>query len=138
MSEASLPEQPKSKSKGLQSLVFALVMAAVIGVFAYLSSLAAPTNLPADSVHRFRFDTHGRLVGLAAEAPGEPFIVEHVDFKLDKKAIEARINETCASCHGKPNIPLSSHACATSATPCVPAQHPPKTTCIKCHRHGSE
>lgn len=138
MNETSSAASPESKSKGRQSLIFILVMAAVIGVFAYLSSLAAPTNLPTDSIHRFRFDTHGRLVGLVAEAPDEPIIVEHVDFQLDKKAIEARINETCATCHGKPNIPLDSHPCSTGAAPCVPAQHPPKTTCIKCHRHGGE
>ena len=138
MTEDSPHAEPKSKSKGMQSLFFALVMAAVIGVFSYLSSLAAPPNLPADSIHRFRFDTHGRLVGISAEAPGEPVIVEHVDFQLDKKAIEARINETCASYHRKPNMPLASHACATTEAPCVPEQHPPKTTCIKCHRHGSE
>lgn len=138
MSEPTGTDPPPTKSKGRQSVLFILVMCGVIGVFTYLSSLAPPPNLPTDSIHRFRFDTHGRLVGLAAEAPGEALIVEHVDFELDKKAVEARINRACATCHGEPGQSLTEHPCATTEAPCIPAQHPPKNTCIKCHRHGGE
>lgn len=121
-----------------KSLAFALMVLAVVGGVTALSRLDPPPNLPRDSVHIFRFDTHGRLMGIGAEAPGEPALIEHAEIRLDLKAIEARINGVCAQCHGQPGEDLASHACAAGMAPCVPAQHPPKNTCIKCHRHGSD
>lgn len=127
-------EPPK---KGLRTALFVGIITIVVGGLYYLSSLDHPPNLPANAVHQFRFDTQNRLVGLAIEAPGEPLIVEHVEMVLDKKAVEARMNIKCAECHGAPGQDLRVHGCAAAGI-CVPAQHPPKATCIACHRHGKK
>lgn len=131
-------EQPQAggdNSKVLKSLAFFGLLAAVVGVFFYLSNLEPPPDLPNDSTHKFRFNTEGELVGLALEAgAGEPEIAPASGLELDKKAMEARVNQTCISCHSEPGVDLTGHICQQTGK-CVPAGHPPKNTCIKCHRH---
>lgn len=123
-------------NKALKSALFAAVLVGVVGVFAYLSSLDAPPDLPADGIHKFRFNTNGELVGLAIEASADAPLVEHASgLEYDKKGIEKRVNNRCIDCHGAPGLDLTSHACLQGPG-CVPPKHPPKDTCIKCHRHA--
>ena len=108
-------------------------LGAILGLFTYLSSLDAPPDLPLNDVHKLRFNTSGDLIGLGAgplaktDADGKPLA-------RDKKSIEKRINTTCKGCHGSFDTPdLSQHACQQTGL-CIPQKHPPKSTCIKCHR----
>lgn len=140
MSEQAEPEAGASAAesgKALKSLVFFGILAAVVGIFAYLSSLQAPPDLPADGIHKFRFNTEGELVGLAIEADADAPLVEHsAGLEYDKKGIEKRVNARCASCHGAPSLgDLTGHACHQGPG-CIPEKHPPKDSCIKCHRHA--
>lgn len=130
------PSAPGARMR--KTLLFVSMIVGVVGAVTALSRLDPPPHLPRDSVHLFRFDTHGRLMGIGAEAPGAPALVEHAELRLDLKAIETRINGVCAQCHGQPGEDLSAHACAQGAGPCIPNAHPPKNTCIKCHRHAKE
>lgn len=133
--ETPAQEAPKGFKKHLKSVIFLVIVAGVVATFTILSRLDHPPDLPSDPIHKFRFDTSGNLVGLAVEDPGGPLIVEHSELKLDLKAIEARVNNVCAGCHGAPGLDLTSHPCVQGGK-CIPEQHPPKNTCIKCHRHS--
>jgi hypothetical protein len=148
MSDTDQPEEQAAAgagggNKALKSAGFFGVIAVVVGVFAYLSSLDHPPDLPGDAVHKFRFNVEGQLIGLASEAEGDAPEVAHTGLDLDKKGIEKRVNALCATCHGKPfddetkqPIDLTSHSCQGYGI-CVPVgNHPPKNTCIKCHRHA--
>lgn len=137
MSEtAAEPGTPgQGGNKALRSALFFGVLIAVVGLFAYLSSLEHPPDLPADGIHKFRFNTAGELVGLATEAPvGAPEVDHAAGLAYDKKGIEKRVNGLCMQCHGAPGRDLTSHACLHGPG-CVPEKHPPKDSCIKCHRH---
>lgn len=134
--EQQAESTPQRAHRGLKSLGFLALLAGVVGVFTYLSSLDPPPNLPADEVHRFRFNTAGDLVGLAAEAAADAPLVEHAaGLRYDKRGIETRVNGVCASCHGLPQADPTGHPCAAGPG-CLGANHPPKASCIKCHRHG--
>ncbi|MFZ9888205.1 MAG: hypothetical protein ACO3JL_11955 [Myxococcota bacterium] len=138
MDDRDLPpqSQPADRHRGLKSLGFLAVLVGVVGVFSYLSSLDPPPNLPKDEVHRFRFNTEGDLVGLATEATADAPLIEHAaGLRYDKKGIEARVNGRCASCHGLPQADTTGHPCAAGPG-CLGPNHPPKESCIKCHRHG--
>lgn len=139
MSEQAEPSQSASGAggnKALKSAIFLAIVVGVVGVFAYLSSLQAPPDLPGDGIHKFRFNTNSELVGLAIDASADAPIVEHAaGLAYDKKGIEKRVNARCADCHGAPGLDLTGHACL-SGPGCIPPKHPPKDSCIKCHRHA--
>ncbi len=139
MSEAAEPSADPSgaaSGKALKSGLFLVVLAVVIGVFTFLSSLDHPPDLPADGIHRFRFNTDGNLMGLAMDAAaGAPEVAHAAGLEYDEKGVEKQVNVRCASCHGAPGLDLRSHAC-TKGPGCVPPKHPPKDSCIKCHRHA--
>jgi hypothetical protein len=123
------------ESKALKSFGFIGIIAAVVGLFVFLSTLDPPPDLPKDAVHKFRFNTEGALVGLAADATlGDPEIAPTGGLAFDKKAVEGRVNQRCMSCHSAPGLDPTGHACQALGK-CVPPLHPPKDTCIKCHRH---
>lgn len=140
------PAAEKSGNAVLRTVITFGSIVAVVGVLSYLSTLDAPPNLPANEVHKFRFNTNGELVGLASEAaPDEPAVAHASGLKYDKKGIEKRVSAQCITCHGAPVDPetkqpmdLSSHACVGLGK-CVPVgNHPPKNECIKCHRHAGD
>lgn len=134
--EATTGASDAGGNKALKSAGFLVMVVGVVGLFAYLSSLQAPPDLPTDGTHKFRFNTNGELVGLAIEADADAPLVERAGggLEYDKKGIEQRVNTRCASCHGAPGMDLTSHACQQGPG-CIPPKHPPKDTCIKCHRH---
>ena len=117
-------------------------IALVLGLLSYLSTLDHPPDLPGSAIHEFRFNTNGELVGLKIQAEAGAPTVEHLtNEKYDKKGIAKRVNAQCMTCHGAPVGPdkqlmdLTDHACQQIGK-CVPAKgHPPKNSCIKCHRH---
>lgn len=135
---ASAPgtEAPKAKS-GAKTIGFVAILVGVLGTFSYLSTLEAPPDLPKNDVHTLRFNNDMELIGLGTgelptvDAAGQPL-------SMEKKAIESRVNQTCASCHGEPAMlndgRLASHPCHQISGKCLPEHHPPKETCIKCHR----
>jgi hypothetical protein len=125
-------------SPTVKSAIFFGILVGVVGVFWYLSNLEHPPDLPADEVHKFRFNTNGELVGLSAEAKEDAPTVEQAGgLEYDKKGIEQRVNNLCINCHGAPTLDLSAHACLGTGK-CIPEGHPPKSTCIKCHRHAGK
>jgi hypothetical protein len=127
----------KGLPRGLKTIGFFAILAGVLGLFSYLSTLEAPPNLPSDDIHKLRFNNDVELIGLGVgelptvDAEGKPL-------SLEKKAIETRVNTTCAACHGTPQMLIDgtseSHACHSTPGKCLPEHHPPKETCIKCHR----
>ena len=139
MSEPTENEEHPSPAKGGPSLVktaaFAAILVVVVGLFYFLSTLDAPPNLPRDDVHKLRFNNDSELIGLG---PGELPTVDAAGntLSLEKKAIEKRVNLQCASCHGAPGLDMTTHACNQLSGRCIPEHHPPKETCIKCHRMG--
>jgi hypothetical protein len=138
--EQEAPTAAKTPNRAVRSLAFLAIVGVVLGVFFYLSSLDAPPNLPADAVHGFRFDAKQRLVGLKTDPPDTaPKGPDDENLKYNLKAVEKRINAQCAACHGKPPEPgmtLDTTVCTANNVPCMPATHPPKDSCIKCHRTG--
>jgi hypothetical protein len=100
-----------SQPKALKTVLFFGALGLVVGAFFLLASLEKPPGLPSDDTHKYT-----------------------VDEKV-KKAAEKRINTTCQSCHGVAGETAADHVCHQMAQ-CLPKTHPPKSTCIKCHRHG--
>jgi len=124
-------------NSGTKTIAFVAVLAGVLGTFSYLSTLEAPPDLPKNDVHTLRFNNDMELIGLGA---GELPTVgpDGQALSMEKKAIEARVNTACASCHGEPAMlndgRLATHPCHQISQKCLPEHHPPKETCIKCHR----
>ena len=126
---------PSAQGKMIRTVGFLAVVGVVLGVFVFLSTRDAPPDLPKDKTHSFRFDVQQRLIGLKSDPPDDRTKVEGVEYDL--KSVEKRINTTCKSCHGVyPQIDPVPRKCEQMNAPCLPANHPPKETCIKCHRVG--
>jgi hypothetical protein len=124
--------------KGAKNAMFLAVIGGILGLFFFLSSFDGPPHLPTDANHRLKFNLDGDLLGLeimneenGTDENGEPL-------KKDKKSIERRTNLQCATCHGTSGIDtdLTNHPCHQLSKRCLPDTHPPKSTCIKCHRSG--
>jgi len=149
---AEAKEQTAPKNAGLRSGIFFLVLVVVVGTFYYLSTLDAPPDMPANEIHKLDVNTTGDLVGLAGK-PLPSVDLNGQALKMDKKSLEARVNIQCMQCHGLPpgvgldDKDLSRERDAKEALGVVPAcaltgrlcpsnieTHPPKGTCIKCHR----
>jgi hypothetical protein len=134
---STTPSTPSGLPKGAKTIGFFAILVGVLGLFTYLSTLEAPPDLPKTDVHKLRFNNDNELIGLGTgeiptvDAAGQPL-------SLEKKAIEGRVNQTCAACHGTPQMLIDgtggSHSCNTTPGKCLPEHHPPKETCIKCHR----
>ncbi len=105
-----------------KSIVFIMAIVAVVGGLTFLSTLEPPPNRPNNAEHRLKLNIKGELIGIGSDRP--PQI-------LPKKQMEAWVNQRCISCHGLPptrDIPYQ------DAPKMLPEHHPPKNTCIKCHR----
>lgn len=126
-------EASKGASTGTKNLIFFSVICAVVGFFFYLSSFDGPPDLPSNAIHGLRFNLDGDLVGLG-ERPEPDVDASGKRIKKDKKSIEKRVNLQCAACHGTMKEDLTNHPCQTVSKKCLPENHPPKETCIKCHR----
>jgi hypothetical protein len=103
--------QKEGAGKALKSFLFVGVLATVVGAFFFLASLEKPPGLPGDPTHKYTVNEKA------------------------KKASEKRIDTQCQSCHGVAGNTPADHACHKTQQ-CLPEHHPPKSTCIKCHRHG--
>ncbi len=124
-------------SATVKTLLFVAVMAVVLGLFFYLSSLDRPPHMPAGITHTLRINTQSKLIGLGPEKvdprTGRPTNVDE-SVQYDEKMVENRVNATCTQCHGVPAQDNADHPCQQRTGKCVPEHHPPKLTCIKCHR----
>lgn len=141
MSETSANGAVKTpKNKTLSTIAFVALIAGILGFFTFLSKQDPPPAMPQHlPQHQLKFDLKGQLIGVASEQnlPTEAELAAGTattGTTYDLKAVEKRINQGCQACHGAPNMDLSTHACKTGAGPCIPAHHPPKVECIKCHR----
>jgi cytochrome c553 len=128
-SPAPAPLAPAQRAR--RTAIFVLVVGSVLTVFIVLGRQSRPPTMPSSAPHKLVVNTKGELVGVVGEAGLDQSL--QPGFVLDKKAVEARVNTTCLGCHGAPGEDLSSHPCRTVGR-CLPAHHPPKTECIKCHR----
>ena len=127
------PSPPPAANRALiGTLGFGVVMAVVLGGFAYLGSQEGPPHMPASPEHRLRIDLNGNLIGLDTD-PNIEEALRHAG-EVDVRSVEKRINTGCQACHGATGIDLTSHPCRTGAGRCLGEHHPPKLECIKCHR----
>ncbi len=123
-------------NKSLKSFLFFGGLVVVVGVFYALSTLDAPPDMPPLQQHTLTFNNNNELIGLAdfslprTDADGN-------EIPQTVKGIAQSINIVCTSCHGGVNQDLSAHACQQLTAPCLTDKHPPKSTCIKCHRMAS-
>lgn len=121
----------------VKTIIFVVVMAVVLGLFFYLSSLDRPPHMPAGITHTLRISTQAKLIGLGPEKvdprTGRPVAIDDT-VQYDEKMVEERVNATCTQCHGVPAQDNANHPCQKRTGKCVPKHHPPKLTCIKCHR----
>lgn len=125
------PIPARKPGSGKRSILFFVVVGAVLVTFFVLGRQGRPPNMPGNDVHKLRFNLKGELIGLEGEEGLESALAP--GFQLDKKAIEKRVNTRCTSCHGDTTVDRATHACAALGT-CLPEHHPPKGECIKCHR----
>lgn len=100
--------------KVLATVAFVMVVGGVLITFTYLGSQGGPPPMATGPHHKLRFDLNKDLIGVETDPVVDLMSLPKV---TDKKAIEQRINTGCTQCHAK-----------------LPAHHPPKTECIKCHR----
>jgi len=138
-SKSEIENQKKNGSPLVKTAVFVALIATVLGVFFYLSSLDKPPTMPNNEVHKLRFDAKGRFMGLDMDIPKEVQSAVVEGSKYDKKAVEKTVHARCKSCHG--SVPeagekLESRVCTQMGAPCMPLHHPPKEACLKCHRTG--
>lgn len=112
----------------LKTAIFVGVVGVVLATFVVLGQQGRPPNMPATPQHKLQINHNGDLTGFV----GEPELDAAAAKALDKRAVEKRVNTTCQTCHGSPGDDPRVHACGQSR--CLPANHPPKTECIKCHR----
>ncbi len=132
MSDATdLPVPDKKPGSAGRTAIFIAVVSAVLITFIALGSQGRPPDMPATAPHKLQINTKGELVGIV----GEPGIDEAMQpgVQLDKKQTEGRVNVGCTACHASPGTDPQTHACGTVGK-CLPAHHPAKAECIKCHR----
>ena len=121
------PATPPVRSSALRNSLF-VVVGGVLTTFLVLGQQGRPPDMPASAPHKLQINHNGDLTGFVGEADLDAVAAK----QIDKKAVEKRVNATCQSCHGEPGNDPRTHACAASR--CLPANHPPKSECIKCHR----
>jgi hypothetical protein len=125
--------------KTLATILFVVVVGGVVGLFTYLGGQGGAPPMPASKgpQHQLRLNLKGDLIGVESDPPVDPLQASGgAGFVYDKKAVEKRVNEGCAQCHGAAGMDLASHPCRSNGAGCIPDHHPPKAECIKCHRTG--
>lgn len=124
----ALPQTTPARAAGLRTAIFVLVVGGVLATFLFLGQQGKPAYMPSTPPHKLQISNDGALTGFVGEVVLDPIAAK----QLDKKQVELRVNTTCQGCHGSPGDDPRVHACGQSR--CLPATHPPKSECIKCHR----
>jgi len=124
----SEPATPPHRTSALRNGLFVVVVGGVLLTFFLLGRQGRPPDMPSTPPHKLQINHNGDLTGFVGEAELDAAAAK----SLDKKAVEKRVNTTCQGCHGNPGDDPRTHACGGSR--CLPANHPPKSECIKCHR----
>ena len=97
----------------------------VVGTLFLLSTLEPPIDRPKDPTHQLNFNIKGELSGLNDKKPAKPLL---------KKEMAQWVNIECMKCHGAaPATEMPSKDVHIGLS----KLHPPKNTCIKCHRSSS-
>ena len=132
MIEPQPPRPTSTRSTALRrNGLFVVIVGGVLVTFLVLGQQGRPPDMPTTAPHRLQIDHNGSLTGFV----GEQLLDVAAAKAIDRKAVEKRVNTTCQSCHGGPGDDPRIHACGQ--TRCLPANHPPKSECIKCHRMPS-